>query len=251
MPPDTSAGAPRRRTQQQRRDGTQRKLLDATLCCLGELGHARTTTTEIVRAAGVSQGALFKHYPSKAELLSAAMGQLFEELVTGYQTTLAGLPKHKATPEVAFELLWSIFTGPRLAIAFELYMVARTDPALRQSLEPVVRRHRATLIEHARALFPVAARVNPEFDAWVDLLMCSMEGLVIERYGAGDVNGPALGLLKRLLLETLTRGEESRAARARRAADGSTAATPLDGARESTAPQPARAKKKARDEWTR
>lgn len=210
MPPTDLAAdlqKPARRTQQQRRDGTQRKLLEATLACLTELGHARTTTTEIVRAAGVSQGALFKHYPSKAELLAAAMEYLFEQLVAGYQATFAALPQGKATPEAAFELLWSIFTGPRLAVAFELYVVGRTDPALRASLEPVVRRHRAMLTQGARELFPRAAAAHADFDAWIDLLMCSMEGLVIESYGAGDVTGPALSLLKRLWLDTLMRSE--------------------------------------------
>lgn len=208
---------PARRTQQERRDGTQKKLLDATLACLGELGHARTTTTEIVRAAGVSQGALFKHYPSKAGLLAAAVEHLFEEVVSGYEATLAALPSGKPDPEAAFELLWSVYTGPRLTIAFELYVVARTDPTLQQSLEPVVRRHRALLVEHARALFPLAAQGNVEFDAWVDLLMCSMEGLIIERFGAGDVTGPALALLKRIWLDTLRRSEAD-AKRAKRAA---------------------------------
>ena len=207
---------PSRRTQQQRRDGTQRKLLDATLACLGELGYARTTTTEIVRAAGVSQGALFKHYPSKAGLLAAAVEHLFEEVVSGYEATLAARPSGKTDPEAAFALLWSIYTGPRLTIAFELYVVARTDPALQQSLEPVVRRHRALLVEHARALFPLAAEGNAEFAAWIDLLMCSMEGLVIERFGAGDVTGPALLLLKRIWLDTLKRSEAT-AKRAKRA----------------------------------
>jgi AcrR family transcriptional regulator len=205
-----------RRSQQERRDGTQRKLIEATLACLSELGHARTTTTEIVRAAGVSQGALFKHFPSKAELLAASVEFLFEELVSGYQQTFAALPIGKASPSAAFELLWSIFTGPRLAIAFELYMVARTDPALQRCLEPVVRRHRAMLVERARDLFPSAAASHADFDAWIDLLMCAMEGLVIERYGAGDVTGPALTVLKRLWLDTLMRAERTPRPRARR-----------------------------------
>ncbi|HVZ35153.1 MAG TPA: TetR/AcrR family transcriptional regulator [Polyangiaceae bacterium] len=195
-----------RRSQRERRDETQRKLLEATLECLAELGYARTTTPEIVRRAGLSQGALFKHYASKDALLAAAMELLFGALVAGYERALVALPKGRATPEAAFELLWSIFTGPRLAIAFELYMVARTDRELARCLEPVVRHHRQQLVQHARALFPAAARNNPEFDAWVDLLMCSMEGLVIESYGAGPVTGPARAVLKRLILEALTRG---------------------------------------------
>lgn len=200
----TASVRPPRRTQQERRDATQQKLLEATLECLRTMGYARTTTTEIVRAAGVSQGALFKHYPSKAALLSAAIEYLFDELVADYQRAFAELPVESATAEAAFDLLWSIFTGPRLAVAFELYTVARTDPELGRALQPVVLRHRAHLVESARELFPEAARTIPDFAAWVDLMMCAMEGIVIERYGAGDVTGPALAVLKRLVLNVLT-----------------------------------------------
>lgn len=195
-----------RRTQQERRDDTQRRLLTATLSCLTELGYARTTTPEIVKLAGLSQGALFKHFASKAELLSAAVEHLFDELVTGYQVGFAALPRGAATAEASFELLWKIFTGPRLAVAFELYTAARTDPELQQALIPVVQRHRQVLVELARGLFPQAASEVPDFEAWVDLLMCSMEGLVVESYGTGSLGTPALAVLKKLMLGALTRG---------------------------------------------
>ena len=51
---------------------------------------------------------------------------------------------------------------------------------------------------------------QPEFDAWVDLLMCSMEGLVMESYGAGSVGGPALAVLKNLMMNALAGGENAR-----------------------------------------
>lgn len=203
-----SVRAPRR-TQQQRRDETQRRLLEATLECLGTLGYARTTTSEIVRVAGVSQGALFKYHPSKAALLSAAIEYLFSDLVAGYVRTFESLPSPHTSHEAAFDLLWSFFTGPRLAIAFELYMAARTDSELARALEPVVRTHRAALADMARELFPEAAASNPQFAAWIDLMMCAMEGIVVERYGAGDVTGPALGVLKQLMLPVLATGSRT------------------------------------------
>jgi AcrR family transcriptional regulator len=196
---------PARRTQRERRDETRAKLLDATLACLAELGYARTTTTEIVQRAGVSQGALFKHFASKAALLSAAVEQLFDGLVSDYEATFAELPGDAAH---AFDLLWEFFTGDKLAIAFELYLAARTERALQSALEPVVRRHRAALLAHARLLFPEAAK-QPEFDAWIDLMMMAMEGLVVERFGAGDVGAPALAVLKRLSLAMLNQEGKS------------------------------------------
>lgn len=202
---DRASAAPRR-SQQERSDGTQRKLLEATLRCLGERGFARTTTTEIVRAAGVSQGALFKHYPTKAELLSKAVELLFEDLVAEYEQAFAALPKGREGAAAAFSLLWSVFSGPRLTVAFELYTVARTDPALKACLEPVVQRHRRTLIERAARHFPRAA-AQPEFAAAIDLVMCAMEGMAVERHGAGDVTGPALALLERTWTNALLRWE--------------------------------------------
>src|SRR5512140_2120275 len=71
------AGAPRApRTQQQRRDETRRALLDAAVESLIEVGFARTTTLEVQRRAKVSRGALLHHFPSKAELLVAAVDHL-------------------------------------------------------------------------------------------------------------------------------------------------------------------------------
>jgi AcrR family transcriptional regulator len=212
-----------RRSQQERRDDMQRKLLDATLECLIALGYARITTTEIVRVAGVSQGALFKYYPTKADLLSAAVEHLFAELVHGYEQAFAQLAPSAASAEQGFELLWAIFTGPRLAIAFELYLAARTDAELAQALEPVVIHHRKTLVRLARQLFPAAAARTPEFDGWVDLVMCAMEGLVIERYGAGNVGGPALAVLKQLVVSMLQGARAAGPASARRATRASKA----------------------------
>jgi hypothetical protein len=75
---------------------------------------------------------------------------------------------------------------------------------------PVVQRHRSVLVTIARELFPQAAAQIPEFDAWVDLLMCSMEGLVMESYGAGKVGGPALAVLKGLMMSALAGDESTR-----------------------------------------
>ncbi len=205
-----------RRSQQARRDDTQARLLEATLHCLVSLGYARTTTTEIVRSAGVSQGALFKYYPTKAALMSAAVAYLFDDLVRGYRKDFSGLAKDADVVERAFELLWRIYTGPRLTAAFELYLAARTDPDLSEQLWPVVRKHRAALIAEARSLFPEAARDNPAFNGFIDLLMCAMGGIVIEQFGAGEVGQAALARLKDVVLSALSSVPGSKPMRAKR-----------------------------------
>jgi tetracycline repressor-like protein len=58
--------------QQDRSRATQRRLLDATVDCLVEVGWAGTTTTLVSERAGVSRGAQLHHYPTKDALVLGA-----------------------------------------------------------------------------------------------------------------------------------------------------------------------------------
>lgn len=57
----------------QRLDGSERRntIIEAALPLFARKGLAATTTREIAQAAGVSEGLIFKHFPSKAALYEA------------------------------------------------------------------------------------------------------------------------------------------------------------------------------------
>jgi len=176
-----TVGEPRaRRTQQERRDATRLKLLDATLECLMELGYARLTTLAVAQRADVSQGALFKHFPTKAGLLGAAIEHLFPRLIDEYRAGFNGLP---AAPEEriaeAIERLWRIYQRPELLAAIELYVAARTDPELASALSVVDPPHRRHLHLVARELFPDVAATQPGFDALIELILNAVQGAAI------------------------------------------------------------------------
>ncbi|MEY3360344.1 MAG: hypothetical protein RL531_63, partial [Actinomycetota bacterium] len=52
---------------------TEQRLLDATLACLARHGIAKTTLDDVARAAGVSRATLYRYFPGKQVLLSAAV----------------------------------------------------------------------------------------------------------------------------------------------------------------------------------
>jgi len=54
-------------------DETRGELLDAAMKVLLEKGYAGTRVSEIARTAGVSSGAIYNHFASKTELLTAAI----------------------------------------------------------------------------------------------------------------------------------------------------------------------------------
>lgn len=197
-----------RRTQEERREATRRALLAAAIECLADEGLAGTTTGAVCARAGVSQGALFKHFPTKGALLAAAAEHLFAHLVDEFRAGLARFVGPQDRAEAAVRRLWEIFQQPRLHAAFELYNAARTDPELGERLAPVARRHGENLHRLAHELFPTTAAARPEFDAVVSLVVMALQGAALGSLADPEAgrreNEPLLLLLTELVRKIVT-----------------------------------------------
>jgi len=74
-----SAGKRSRRKQGARTEATRTALIEAARRLFAERGYDGVATEEIVRAAGVTRGALYHHFGGKAELLEAVYERLEAE----------------------------------------------------------------------------------------------------------------------------------------------------------------------------
>ncbi len=77
--PSESAPAAGRRTQAERAEATRAALIAAARRLFTERGYDGVAAEEIVRAAGVTRGALYHHFGGKPQLLEAAYEQLEAE----------------------------------------------------------------------------------------------------------------------------------------------------------------------------
>jgi AcrR family transcriptional regulator len=173
------------RTQQQRREETRRALLDAAVESLIEVGFARTTTLEVQRRAGVSRGALLHHFPSKAELLVAAVDHLAEmrakemkAFASQLPPDVPGAPSDQLNPRtnVVLDLLWQCFSGTFFKVSMELRTAARTDPELRSVLTSAEIVLRDRIIAQSRTLFGKAIADHPNLPRALDLTLQLMIG---------------------------------------------------------------------------
>ncbi len=163
----------------------QAALLEATLRTLKELGYAKTTTTEVVARAGVSQGALFRYYPTKEALLSAAATELCASLFPRFRAALRAKKNDTDPVEQAIRGLWRVFKTDEVRVLHELYAAAPNEPALKSALLPVLVAHRAQTLEVAKELFPALAR-SPHFEVATDLVLATMTGAALMTLGDSD-----------------------------------------------------------------
>ena len=179
-----AARAPR--TQQQRRDETRRALLDAAVESLIDVGFARTTTLEVQRRADVSRGALLHHFPSKAELLVAAVDHLAEMRARELKLLSAQLPEGRARTDAVLGLLWQCFSGTFFQVAMELRTAARTDPELRPVLATAEKALRERIIAQARTLFGKDVADHPGLERALDLTLQLMIGAAMSAVLHGE-----------------------------------------------------------------
>ena len=166
------------RTQQQRRDETRRALLDAAVESLIGVGFARTTTLEVQRRANASRGALLHHFPSKTELLVAAVDHLAEMRAAELRLLSAELPAEGkgSRTDAVLDLLWQCFSGTFFKVSMELRTAARTDPDLRRVLTAAERSLRDRIVAQSRTLFGRAVAEHPGLERALDLTLQLMIG---------------------------------------------------------------------------
>ncbi|TAM33333.1 MAG: TetR/AcrR family transcriptional regulator [Nevskiaceae bacterium] len=170
------------RTQTERRSSTIAKLVSASTEALIELGYARTSIQEICRRAGVSHGGLFRHFPSRLELMKRVAVEVGDGLLDRYRQQFARLQQHAHDPiRLALELCRGACQSRSHQAWFELMMAARTDAELRAALAPVWASNHADVLALAGQLLP-EQRLHPDFPAIVDVMVTLMHGEAVERF---------------------------------------------------------------------
>jgi AcrR family transcriptional regulator len=155
------------------------KLLDATIESLIDIGYPRTTTVEVGERAGLSRGAQLHHFPSKADLLVAAIEHLADERSKEFEAELnARLEQGDEPINAMVEMLWATFTGPLYWAVIELMVAARTDSELLEKLETFERSLGGRIYGAFKEL---TGRSDREAKIAVEMTLYFMRGLAMER----------------------------------------------------------------------
>ncbi|UXA08658.1 TetR/AcrR family transcriptional regulator [Mycobacterium sp. SMC-2] len=167
------------RTQQQRREETVGRLLDACIDTIIEVGYARASAAVITKRAGVSVGALFRHFETMGDFMAATASEVLRRQLETFTKRVAEIPPDRPALQAALAILRDLTAAPSNAVLYELLVAARTDEKLRATLQHELRQYSTKIHEAARALPGAESFPEETFPVLVALLTNVFDGAAV------------------------------------------------------------------------
>ena len=172
---------PKRDRVAERREATQREILEAAWALAQERGLLEFTLRDVADRVGMRAPSLYTHFPSKHAIYDAMFGQAWSDYE---QVILAEMETDPSDPRGVVRRISRVFFDFSVANpARSQLMIQRTIPGFEPSPEsyaPAVR-----TLEHSRRLLAQMGVTDPDdLDIWVSLL-----GGLINQQLANDPGG--------------------------------------------------------------
>jgi AcrR family transcriptional regulator len=180
------AASVERQTQVERTEKMRARLLKATLEVVVEEGWGQASTQKICARAGVSRGAQTHHFPTKTDLLLAAIS----EILRAHQRELDKPVKNRASDEQKLEKLFSLLWDACLDNLFmeswmEAMTAARTDTNLKAAIAPMDKRGIQSIRNLTQQFDEEYSEHRKLAADLIELTIYLLRGMVIQR-GAHD-----------------------------------------------------------------
>ncbi len=169
------------RTQQQRREETVARLLGASIDAIIEVGYARASAATIAKRAQVSDGALFRHFPTMGDFMAATAREVMRRQLELFNKRVAEIPADKPALAAALTIMRDVTGNDTNTVMYELLIAARTDEKLKATLQEVLTEYAANIYDTARALPGADLLPQDTFAALVAILTNTFDGAAMVR----------------------------------------------------------------------
>jgi AcrR family transcriptional regulator len=185
----------------------RQRIVDAAIKVFGEVGYGRATIQDVVRASGLSVGAVYTHFKNKEELFLVACSCEVEAQKADLRLRLAelGSVTDRLRTAIDFAVDSAVFGVNERSVRAHAWMVAEESPDLRQ----ILRDRRTEMVAFSRLVLQEAL-VRGELPGWIDAdaiasaFVTLIDGFMIRAIEAGnlsveDARDEAYSLLELLL----------------------------------------------------
>lgn len=140
------------RTQQERREETVARLLDASIAAIVEVGYARASAAVITKRAGLSGGALFRHFDTMGDFMAATAREVMRRQLDLFGKKIAEIPAAQPPLEGVLHAMRDVTRNDTNVVMYELLIAARTDEKLRDTLQEVLKEYSSRIFDTANTL---------------------------------------------------------------------------------------------------
>ncbi|MGH7272397.1 MAG: TetR/AcrR family transcriptional regulator [Polyangiaceae bacterium] len=157
--------------------------MDAATEVLVEVGYAEAGVQAICSRAGVSQGALFRHFATREALMVAVGRDVARRTLESYRKAFESLRTSEPSIPLALRLAREHSRSRLNQAWYELLVAARTREPLRAALEPTLRAYYEGIVALAREAHPgLAARLGDDFPMVVRTVIALFDGENMQRF---------------------------------------------------------------------
>jgi AcrR family transcriptional regulator len=182
-------------------ESRQAEIIATVVALAAERNPADVTTTDIAKAMNVTQGALFRHFPTKEAMRLAVIEWIETQLIAKLGDAQASAPDVLSGLEAMFlahvKFIREFPGVPRLVFA-ELQQPDSSP--VRQRVQQIMRRYRQMLAETlGKAKAARLIRDDVDVQAAAALFLGAIQGLVMQSMLGGvspDADEPVIGVLQ-------------------------------------------------------
>ena len=168
----------------------RQRIVDAAVQVFSEMGYQRATVQDVVRASGLSVGAVYTYFKNKEQLFLVACACEVEQQKSDLRLRLAelGSVTDRLRTAVDFAVDSAVEGGFERSVRAHAWVVADELPELRQ----VLRDRRTEMVAFSRFVLQEAV-VRGELPAWLDAdsiaaaFVSLVDGFVVQALEAGSL----------------------------------------------------------------
>jgi AcrR family transcriptional regulator len=172
--------------QAERRASAIESVLEGALATMVAGGYAQLRVADVAKASGMSEGTLFRYFPTKNDLVKGVLEKSLADHLQRLVEAFVALPPEAVTRRTLLELLFGVLSHDQFVWTYELYVASTHDADLATKVSAVLKTHAGNVDSMTESLL-VNMGLVPSADVRmvVNLATWSMQGLVINDLARG------------------------------------------------------------------
>ncbi|MDR0214663.1 MAG: TetR/AcrR family transcriptional regulator [Comamonas sp.] len=172
-----------RRTQAERSQTTQRKIIKSAIRLLQKVGFQQTNLQEIARGAKVTLGAVQHQFGSRQALMEQVVDEIMAPLAAagaGWPKDAAQLPLEQRAREFVRHAWLSVYEPPSYLATWSMFFGCKSTPLFKR-IDAHRSQYDPALFAHFVTVFPEIAERHPQPEHFAAVVFAAFRGIAVMR----------------------------------------------------------------------